>query len=585
MKKKPYLCRLRFVQPIAMFMLFTLTACSSRLLALAETPGQAQISATLPATDNQLPATDLPATDYSLPPTDNRRPATTTPATDTPEQPIYLPEYLPQGLRDAFRLPQGYYATAQAVNAAFSLDLWTPGSGSTQSLTWWTYALVAPFPTIPGEVNSEVLRGAWSGESSGPFAGLPLLMDAETQMMFSAWWGEPAAGAVQVLPAESLAETAWAQRPSWAIIPFEALEPRWKVLAIDGISPLSRDFDPTSYALSVPCALTAPPGLYDWSLPIGNRDPDRLTIVNMTGVTALVRGTALWMERYGIPYPARDVGNLLASADITHINNEVPFVADCPEPVLDWPWLVSCSPPNYIELLEIVGADVIELTGDHFGDWPPDSMDLTLSLYEEQGMATFGGGLNAELARLPALFEHNGNRLAFIGCHIGTEVKTEIPEDALASAELPGAALCDFEWLAEEIPTLISQGYLVIFTFQHQEIYSYTASERLVADFSLPAQMGASIVSGSQAHQPHGFAIDSGAFIHYGLGNLFFDQFHYCADYACDRAFIDRHVFYAGRHISTELIPIKFVDFARPRLMTPEEAARFLEIIFAASGW
>ena len=125
----------------------------------------------------------------------------------------------------------------------------------------------------------------------------------------------------------------------------------------------------------------------------------------------------------------------------------------------------------------------------------------------------------------------------------------------------------------------------MIFTFQHQEIYTYTASDRLVDDFSLPAQMGATIVSGSQAHQPHGFAFESGAFIHYGLGNLFFDQYHYCADYACDHAFIDRHVFYAGRHISTELIPIKFVDLARPRLMTPEEAARFLEIIFSASGW
>jgi len=200
-------------------------------------------------------------------------------------------------------------------------------------------------------------------------------------------------------------------------------------------------------------------------------------------------------------------------------------------------------------------------------------------------MLTYGGGLNAEGARLPALIEHNGNRLAFIGCHIGGDIKTETPEDALATDELPGAAACDFEWLQEEIPNLISQGYQVIFTFQHQEIYSYTPNGQMVADFSLPALMGATIVSGSQAHQPHGFTFEAGTFIHYGLGNLFFDQFHYCEDYACDNAFIDRHVFYAGQHISTELIPIKFVDLARPRLMTSEEAARFLKIIFAASGW
>ena len=30
---------------------------------------------------------------------------------------------------------------------------------------------------------------------------------------------------------------------------------------------------------------------------------------------------------------------------------------------------------------------------------------------------------------------------------------------------------------------------------------------------------------------------------------------------------------------------LRFVDFANPRLMTPEERAHFLEIIFKASGW
>jgi poly-gamma-glutamate synthesis protein (capsule biosynthesis protein) len=96
---------------------------------------------------------------------------------------------------------------------------------------------------------------------------------------------------------------------------------------------------------------------------------------------------------------------------------------------------------------------------------------------------------------------------------------------------------------------------------------------------------GAAIVSGDQAHQPHGFSFQNGSYIHYGLGNLFFDQFHYCPNYACDDAFIDRHVFYDGQYISTELITLRFVDFAKPRLMTPEERAHLLEIVFKASGW
>jgi poly-gamma-glutamate synthesis protein (capsule biosynthesis protein) len=73
------------------------------------------------------------------------------------------------------------------------------------------------------------------------------------------------------------------------------------------------------------------------------------------------------------------------------------------------------------------------------------------------------------------------------------------------------------------------------------------------------------------------------SFIHYGLGNLFFDQFGLCD--ACSQGLIDQHIFYNGRYISTELLPIQFVDFARSRPMTTEEADALFEVLFSASGW
>jgi poly-gamma-glutamate synthesis protein (capsule biosynthesis protein) len=48
---------------------------------------------------------------------------------------------------------------------------------------------------------------------------------------------------------------------------------------------------------------------------------------------------------------------------------------------------------------------------------------------------------------------------------------------------------------------------------------------------------------------------------------------------------LDRHVFYDGRYLSTELIGIRFVDYARPRLMTSAERVELLQAVFAASGW
>ncbi|MFZ6021659.1 MAG: hypothetical protein ACOYXO_18840, partial [Chloroflexota bacterium] len=51
------------------------------------------------------------------------------------------------------------------------------------------------------------------------------------------------------------------------------------------------------------------------------------------------------------------------------------------------------------------------------------------------------------------------------------------------------------------------------------------------------------------------------------------------------KEFIDRHVFYNGKHISTELLTAYLEDYARPRPMSPSERTDFLKAIFTAAGW
>ena len=95
---------------------------------------------------------------------------------------------------------------------------------------------------------------------------------------------------------------------------------------------------------------------------------------------------------------------------------------------------------------------------------------------------------------------------------------------------------------------------------------------------------GAAIVSGSQAHFPQIMEFYNNAFIHYGLGNLFFDQMDVPVP-GTRREFLDRHIFYDGRHIQTELLTALLEDYARPRPMEPAERENFLTEIFSASGW
>lgn len=509
----------------------------------------------------------------------------TPPSGGTAASSVWVHPALPLSLLQNVSLPDSFSQESQAGAADVRIEV-----GEQNIYSRWVYALVAPFPTIIDGVSFEEIKDAWVGDPSGHFSGQPLLMDEDTLELFSLWWGEPADGAVRTRSSSRLLGYAWDHRPSWALVPFEELSPNWKVLQVDGLSPLFQEFDPENYSLSLPVSLHGTdqalvgelnlnygPGSAKPLMRPSNRDASKLTTLVMTGVTALARATAWEMENKGINFPAEYVGEFLASADLTHISNEVPFLESCPPPDPNQTSLVFCSHPRYIELLITVGADVIELTGDHFGDWGDKGMEYTLRLYDQMGWPYYGGGYNDELARQAVLLEHNGNRLAFIGCNGKGGGYSTAGEDE------PGAVECDYEWLAEEISHLRGEGYLVIMTFQHLEYYNYKPQALQLRDFRPMAEAGAVIVSGSQAHQAQGIEFLDGGVIFYGLGNLFFDQLTVTDETA--RALIVRHVFYDGRHISSELFTIIFETYSQPRFMDAEERQDLLAKVFEGSGW
>jgi poly-gamma-glutamate synthesis protein (capsule biosynthesis protein) len=443
-------------------------------------------------------------------------------------------------------------------------------------LTTWFYAFVSPFPTIQDGGSLDGLKHVWEGDERSTTR---MLASTSTVLALDKVLGQPSEHGVQAIPEDAILNQAWDLSPAFAIVPFESLEPRWKVLEVDGASPIQVGFDEAQYPLKVTFGLSGDPSvlgaiepLINW--PGTNRDPNRLTSIVMTGTTALTRTTASRMDRYGATYPGAMIEHWLRDADIAHISNEVSFTEDCPSPDPFQETLRFCSAPRHIALLEAIGVDVIELTGNHVMDWGPEAFLYSLDLYSGRGWGIFGGGKDLEGALKPAIFEHNGNRLAFLGCNAAG------PSDVWASTSVPGAASCSSEELYLEVERLTSEGYVVIFTFQWAEgAVIVPAQERA---FKNAIDAGARIVSGSQAHRPLGFEFYNDGFIHYGLGNLFFDQMqalHFRQE------FIDRHVIYDGRHISTELLTAMLEDYAQPRPMTPEEREALLSDIFAKSRW
>lgn len=501
-------------------------------------------------------------------------PPTTVPQPTDPPLTMWIAPSVP----DELRVVDGLTALQVAVAREDAVLRFEPAAAVDGNVSAWVYALVAAFPTIRDGVTLDELQAAWAGGAQ------TLVMTESTySAMQVVFGGEAGVGVVRIVSATDVESVLWTERSAWGIVPFEELNPKMKALEVDGQSPIRKDFSLENYPLKVVFALEGS----EIALPASNRDPQKMATVVMTGVTALVRATAFKMELNGNTYPALDIRNWLLDADIAHISNEIPFAVDCPYPDPGQRRLIFCSDPKYIELLEYVGTDVVELTGNHFQDWGKEATLHTVEMYRERNWPYYGGGADLADAKEPAILERGGMKFAFIGCNpVG-------PEFAWARDDgWPGAAPCgDYQWMVDEIVRLKAEGYIVIATFQYFEYYSADPRPWQQVDFRRMADAGAVVVSGSQAHYPQAMEFFGDTFIHYGLGNLFFDQMGYDNPSSGLRTiktryeFLDRHVFYNGKLISTELLTAMLEDFAKPRPMTPEERESFLDEYFKASGW
>jgi hypothetical protein len=524
-------------------------------------------------------------------PTSTYTPIPTPDPSPTPilEPEVWFDESIPAGLRQKIQFNEQIKPASSPEQAHVRMGVVFVDQGSSK----WVYAVVAPFPTVVDEIQRDDLRRAWRGEEIDAFDGNPLMVSPSTRAAFEAAWGPASDAGVMTVAEDELIDLAWQERPAWALIPFELLEPRWKVLRVDGESPLDKGFNPVRYPLVIRFGVSDSAFSGIAIFPDTNRDPQRLTVLVMTGVTALTRATGWQMEQQGMTFPGQDIWPWLREADITHISNESPFTPDCPPANPYQTTLIFCSRPEYIQLLEYVGTDVMELTGNHLMDWGISSLEYTLELLEERGIQYYAAGENQEASRVPLTMEHNGNRITFIGCNPSG------PTGVWATDYRVGVAHCmDYGWVKDEIQQQLATGNIPIVTLQYHETYSLKPSPFAVRDFLPLSEAGAVIVSGSQAHYPHGLAFVDDRLVHYGLGNLFFDQM-YTPENAGPRLFnpdelpipgtrlefIDRHIIYEGRHISTELLTAVLEDYARPRPMTVEERRIFLRDTFKASGW
>ena len=373
-----------------------------------------------------------------------------------------------------------------------------------------------------------------------------------------------------------------------AFLDFKDLDFRFKILKLDDDYYL----DNNSASLSANFYLDVKENVSDYIITVISKnidlgdsswDRDKLVKINMAGVVAMSRGLALLTDRSGdYGYAARNIGEFLADADLTHVSNEASFVPGCNV----YSGMVFCSRPEYMEVLQLSGVDIVELTGNHNNDFGAQYSAASIQMYEEAGMRYFGGGLNDEDAS-EILYENvNNSTIAFLGYNYYDSI---YPSVAIASEIRSGANYYSEEKLERDIKKAKEKADIIIVTFQFQECWSYPESDIIYPVcyrplespdqkkvFRMAIDLGADIVVGSQAHQPQTYELYEDGIIFYGTGNLFFDQYMWIGT---RQGMVLSHYIYDGVHIQSKITPIYTDRDLKPSIATQEQAELLMKLL------
>lgn len=343
------------------------------------------------------------------------------------------------------------------------------------------------------------------------------------------------------------------------MLDLENASPQFKALAIDSI-----DFfrNPQQYPLY---ALGDEKEKFDFQ--------DKITKFTLTGTTAITRHMGRATSANGMDWLIANIINEVKSSDFLHVSNEVSAKPDC-EYVSG---MRFCTKTEHLEVLNKLGVDIVELTGNHNLDHGKEPYIETMKWYKSHQMQTFGGGLSPEEAYKPFILKlKDGKKIALIGFNESCPVR----ECAGRGGNTVGAAPYDSLKVAEIIKNLKNNPEIsyIMASVQFDEVDSYNPTKSQLRKTKYLIDCGADFVYGSQAHQVQQVEFYKGKPIFHGLGNFLFDQIHRIG---VRQGFFLHNYFYKGKIVQAVPVYTFTAQERRPALAKPEEIKGIQKVIFS----
>ena len=297
-----------------------------------------------------------------------------------------------------------------------------------------------------------------------------------------------------------------ASRDVLGIVPADAVDPRVRVLTVEGGHPLR---DPVGYPLRTRSTRPVP------------------EVTSLTAVGDIMLGRRVGDRHRANPgAPLKPLAKRLAAAEITVGNFESTLsAAGAPRQGGD----SFAASPRVASGLRAAGFDLMSLANNHVGDYGDGALRQTLSRFASAGIKTVGAGRNLAAARRPVIVERDGVRIGFLAidsigetpaatrARPGTNRLNMPPRTGPLNRSQLHRISSDVRALSEQVDVAV-----VLTHWGTQYTHRVQSSQRVAARAF--ADAGANLVVGGHPHWVQGFEMAGSAVVVHSLGNFVFDM-------------------------------------------------------------
>lgn len=292
----------------------------------------------------------------------------------------------------------------------------------------------------------------------------------------------------------------------------------------------------------------------------------------LTGVTAITRHMGVLADRDGTDFLTENLLPHFKNADLVHISNEVSISDNCQYQAPNSAFSFCTKEAHFKPILDL-GADIIELTGNHNLDYGVEPYKKTMAWYEKNNLKTFGGGLTPEQANTPLIVTlKDGTKVGFIGFN-------ELCPCAECADKAVGANRYQREKAQKVIEKMRKElkADVIFVGVQFGEVDSYAPTPAQTQISYDLLDFGADVVYGSQAHQIQQIEFRQGKAIFHGLGNFLFDQMHRIG---VRQAYFLHHYFHKGKLIQSVPVFTFMSEKRKPTLASLAEIAQMKQVAY-----